>query len=180
MRIESGETRLRLLALGHCASMIRSPSALNTSDVGDAADHFARGPCQGPRFNGLQLTPRNARDQRHGPRARNYAVNQETVTMILRSRISNPGALLGWSKLWIAVFRSPPRFVVAAANVCGFLLLWFYISILLRLLWHFGNDILKYDINKIDKSIVYLGSILAAPAALWAVFVGIQRLLISR
>jgi hypothetical protein len=100
--------------------------------------------------------------------------------MDLPSSLPNSKSRIGWPHLWVRAIRRPPNFIAIPAYVFGFLLVWFYISVLSVVLWHFGNDILVYDTNKIDKSIIYLGSVLAAPAALWAVFTAIQQIFISR
>jgi hypothetical protein len=100
--------------------------------------------------------------------------------MSLLSRLTNPEIRIDDPSLWTNTIRRRPRFVVIFAYVLGFLVLLFYVCVLLVLLWHFGNDIFVYDTTKIDKSIVYLGSILAVPAALWAVFVAVQQIFISR
>jgi hypothetical protein len=95
-------------------------------------------------------------------------------------RLTDPKPRLSGLSLGTTTIQRPAAFVIVLAYVFGFLLLYFYVCVLIVLIWHFGNDIWAYDTNKIDKSIVYLGSILAAPAALWAIFVAIQQIVISR
>src|SRR5689334_17610424 len=81
---------------------------------------------------------------------------------------------------WTHAIRRPISVTAMLGYAIGFLVLCFYVSVLLVLLWHFGKDIFAYNTVEISKSIKYLGGILALPAALWTVYTAIQQILISR